>query len=184
MRVFRTSLEGVVVIEPVLHSDARGQFIETYRESTYQALVELGRFVQDNHSRSFRGVLRGLHFQLNRPQGKLVRVVRGEVFDVAVDVRVGSPNFGMWHGEHLTGDNARQVYIPPGFAHGFCVLSEVADVEYKCTEYYDPEDPSGIRWDDPELAIDWPLQAPLLSEKDLHLPLLVNAALPRFVKQS
>ena len=153
--------------------DDRGFFLETFHVSRYCELagIEL-EFVQDNHSRSSAGVLRGLHFQKTKPQGKLVRVVSGEVFDVAVDIRPGSATFGQWAGTTLSGQNKRQFWVPPGFAHGFLVLSETADFEYKCTDYYDSADEGSIRWDDPDLAIEWPNSVPLLSGKD--------AAAPRF----
>ncbi len=170
-----TDLPGVVLVTPRVHGDARGFFLETWREDAYAPLLAPGEhFVQDNHSRSSRGVLRGLHFQLRKPQGKLLRCVRGEIFDVAVDVRPGSDTFGHWVGARLSEDNHRQLFVPRGFAHGFQVLSEIADVEYKCTNTYDPDGESGIRWDDPDLAIDWPLDDPLVSEKDRRLPRLAD----------
>lgn len=166
MKFVQTSLPGVVVIEPVCYGDLRGFFMETYREDLYKENGVPTGFVQDNHSLSVRGTLRGLHFQNPQSQGKLVRVIFGEVFDVAVDVRVGSPTFGKWHGEILTADNHRQMFIPEGFAHGFCVLSEVAEFEYKTTSFYAPQYEIGIRWDDPELGIKWPITGPILSQKD------------------
>lgn len=166
-----TALPGVVLVRPRVHGDARGFFLETWREDRYAALLGDGqRFVQDNHSRSRRGVLRGLHFQTRRPQGKLLRCVRGEIFDVAVDIRPDSDTFGHWVGVRLSEENKHQLWVPPGFAHGFQVLSDSADVEYKCTDYYDPEGEGGVRWDDPGLSIEWPLADPLVSEKDRHLP--------------
>ncbi|TNC87729.1 dTDP-4-dehydrorhamnose 3,5-epimerase [Thalassolituus sp.] len=171
MEVIKTSLEGVVIIEPKVFGDERGFFLETFQADRYreQAGIDLP-FVQDNHSRSAKGVLRGLHFQKTKPQGKLVRVVRGEVFDVAVDIRQGSPTFGQWEGVILSEENKRQFWVPPGFAHGFVVLSDVADFEYKCTDYYDPSDEGSLAWDDPEVAVQWPLDkldgAPQLSAKD------------------
>lgn len=166
-----TALPGVVLVRPRVHGDARGFFLETWREDRYAALLGAGqRFVQDNHSRSRRGVLRGLHFQTRRPQGKLLRCVRGEIFDVAVDIRPDSDTFGHWVGVRLSEENKHQLWVPPGFAHGFQVLSDSADVEYKCTDYYDPEGEGGVRWDDPGLSIEWPLADPLVSEKDRHLP--------------
>jgi len=166
MRVIETELPGVVVIEPEVHKDERGFFLETFHGERYRrhGLPEV--FVQDNHSRSVRGTLRGLHAQLRRPQGKLVRVVAGEVWDVAVDIRVGSPTFRRWVAVVLSAGNFRELYVPPGFAHGFCVLSEVAEVEYKCTDYYDPEGELRLAWNDPELAIPWPVRDPILSAKD------------------
>ena len=167
MKVNQTNLDGVLHIEPKVFGDARGFFLETYNKERY---MEAGfpdvDFVQDNHSRSSKGVLRGLHFQLNHPQGKLVQVATGSVFDVAVDIRVGSPTFGQWHGCVLSEKNHHQLWIPPKFAHGFCVLSETADFIYKCTEYYRPDDEGGLLWNDPEVGIDWPIESPLLSEKD------------------
>lgn len=167
-------LDGVVLVEPRVFGDERGFFLETFREDRYRdALLEGDqRFVQDNHSRSTRGVLRGLHFQTRRPQGKLLRCVAGEIYDVAVDIRPDSPSYGAWVAAILSAENKHQLYVPPGFAHGFQVVSEVADVEYKCTDYYDPEGEGGVRWDDPELAIRWPLAKPIVSAKDQALPTL------------
>ena len=171
MNVIKTSLEGVVIIEPKVFGDERGFFLETFQAERYreQAGIELD-FVQDNHSRSAKGVLRGLHFQKTKPQGKLVRVVRGEVFDVAVDIRKGSPTFGQWEGVILSEENKRQFWVPPGFAHGFLVLSETADFEYKCTDYYDPSDEGSLAWNDAEVNVEWPLDRldgePQLSGKD------------------
>jgi len=167
MKINQTNLEGVLHIEPKVFGDARGFFLETYNKQRYMGAgfpdIE---FVQDNHSRSSKGVLRGLHFQLNHPQGKLVQVATGSVFDVVVDIRVGSPTFGQWYGCVLSEENHHQLWIPPKFAHGFCVLSDTADFVYKCTDYYNPEDEGGLLWNDPDVDIDWPLSAPLLSEKD------------------
>lgn len=176
MKVHPTRLPGVYLIEPRVFSDHRGFFLETWQADRYRAAQIPGPFVQDNHSYSARGVLRGLHYQLRRPQGKLVYVPHGEVFDVAVDIRQGSPTFGAWIGEILSGDNHRQLYIPPGFAHGFCVLSETAHFCYKCTDFYAAGDEYGVRWDDPALGIDWPLQAPLLSDRDRQYPALAAIA--------
>jgi dTDP-4-dehydrorhamnose 3,5-epimerase len=172
LRFVPTSIPGLVIVEPDVFRDARGFFVETFHEQKYGDAGIEGRFVQDNHSRSARGTLRGLHAQLRRPQGKLVRAVRGEVFDVAVDIRPRSPTFGKWVSTVLSGENFRQVFVPPGLAHGFCVLSEEADIEYKCTDFYVRDDEIGIRWDDPSLAIPWPIREPLLSAKDASLPLL------------
>ncbi|MEE4175636.1 MAG: dTDP-4-dehydrorhamnose 3,5-epimerase [Xanthomonadales bacterium] len=173
-------LEGVVLVEPRVFGDERGFFLETFREDAYREalLDDQDSFVQDNHSRSRRGVLRGLHFQTRRPQGKLLRCVAGEIFDVAVDVRPGSPQFGQWVAVTLSADNKHQLYVPPGFAHGFQVVSETADVEYKCTDYYDPDGEGGIRWDDPRLAIPWPVADPVVSAKDQALPHLGNPDRP------
>jgi dTDP-4-dehydrorhamnose 3,5-epimerase len=167
----------VYLIEPRVFTDARGFFMETWQAQRYQQASIPGPFVQDNYSYSTRGVLRGLHYQLQHPQGKLVYVLQGEVFGVAVEIRRGSPTFGSWVGEILSGDNHRQLYIPTGFAHGFCVLSEAAYFLYKCTDFYVPEDEYGLRWDDPTLGIPWPVSAPFLSEKDRHYPTL--ATIPR-----
>ncbi len=182
MKVVPTSLPGVLLIEPQVHRDARGFFLETYHAARYAEAGVPPTFVQDNHSRSGRGVLRGLHAQRTRPQGKLMRVIRGEIWDVAVDIRQGSPRFG-WHvGERLSAENFRQLYVPPGFAHGFVVLSEQAEVEYKCTDFYDPGDEFAIAWNDPELAIPWPVESPELSAKDASAPSLadVRDQLPRY----
>jgi dTDP-4-dehydrorhamnose 3,5-epimerase len=177
VRVVPTELPEVLVIEPQVHLDGRGFFVETYHAERYREHGIGALFVQDNHSRSVGGTLRGLHLQVRRPQGKLVRVIEGAVFDVAVDVRRGSPNFARWVGIELSADNYKQVYIPPGFAHGFCVLSPVAQVEYKCTEFYDPGGELGIAWNDPTVAITWPVNDPLLSPRDMrHRPLADLAA--------
>jgi dTDP-4-dehydrorhamnose 3,5-epimerase len=167
MQIIDTKIQGAVIIEPKVYGDHRGFFLETYRDQQYrdQAKIELP-FVQDNHSRSSRGVLRGLHFQKTKPQGKLVRVVRGEVFDVGVDLRKDSPTFGNWIGVWLSEDNHRQLWLPPGLAHGFVVTSDSADFEYKCTDYYDPNDEGCLIWNDPDIGIDWPSESPLLSDKD------------------
>jgi len=181
VRVRQTDLPGVVVIEPVVHRDARGFFLESWHDPRYRAAGIDATFVQDNHSRSCEGTLRGLHAQVKRAQGKLVRVIEGEIFDVAVDIRVGSPTFGRWVGERLSADNFLQLWIPPGFAHGFCVLSPAAQVEYKCTELYDRSDEISILWRDPDLGIAWPIAEPLVSDKDRGAPLLRDLApsLPR-----
>ena len=173
MRALQTELPGVILVEPDVHADGRGFFLETYHSGKYGALG-IGPFVQDNHSRSSGGTLRGLHLQLNRPQGKLVRVVEGEIFDVAVDVRRGSPTFGRWVGVTLSAENFRQCYVPAGFAHGFCVVGESAQVIYKCTDVYDPVSEIGIAWNDPSLAIDWPIREPLLSARDAANPILAD----------
>ena len=169
MKFLPTALRDVVLIEPRVHGDERGFFLETWhRERFAQAGIDY-EFVQDNHSRSVRGTLRGLHFQRAHVQGKLVRVTSGEVFDVAVDVRRSSPDFGRWAGMRLSAANRRSLWVPPGFAHGFLVLSDVADFVYKCTDYYDPESERAIRWNDPAIGIEWPLEpgvAPILSARD------------------
>lgn len=158
MNVIKTSIDGVVIIEPKVFGDERGFFLETFQADRYRDMAGISEnFVQDNHSRSRKGVLRGLHFQKSKPQGKLVRVIHGSVFDVAVDIRPGSPTFGQWEGVILSEENKRQFWVPPGLAHGFLVLSEVADFEYKCTDYYDPSDEGSLIWNDPEVAIEWPL---------------------------
>lgn len=155
------------IIQPKVFGDARGFFLETFEKNRYRDMLNLDLdFVQDNHSRSSKGVLRGLHFQKHNPQGKLVRVVRGTVFDVAVDIRKDSPTFGEWQGVILSEDNKTQFWIPPGLAHGFVVISDIADFEYKCTDYYTPENERCLIWNDPDIGIDWPIDKPLLSEKD------------------
>ena len=180
MNVVETPLPGVRIVEPRVFGDERGFFLETFNAARFAEHGLPTSFVQDNHSRSARGVLRGLHYQRRNPQGKLVSVVRGEVFDVAVDIRQGSPTFGRWFGMTLSESRRQLLWIPPGFAHGFCVLSESADFLYKCTTLYDAADDRGIRWDDPALGIDWPLAEPTLSPKDRALPTLAEAmdALP------
>ena len=165
----------VLLIEPDVFPDPRGFFMETFHSIKYAEHGLPAVFLQDNHSRSSRGVLRGLHYQLKNPQGKLVRVVSGEVFDVAVDIRRGSPWYGKWVGAILSEENHRQMYVPPGFAHGFCTLSEHADFLYKCTDLYAPGDEYGIAWDDPEIAIEWPEMDYLISDKDLANPLLIES---------
>ena len=171
MTIVNEPLPGLLILQPKVFEDARGFFLETWKKETFRTLGVHDDFVQDNWSRSEKGVLRGLHYQVNHPQGKLISVRTGSVYDVAVDIRPGSPTFGKWHGEVLSVENKLQIYVPPGFAHGFCVLSETADFTYKCTDYYHPEDEAGIRWNDPELAIQWPISDPLVSGKDKKLPL-------------
>ena len=167
MKISHSKLKGCVIIEPRVFGDERGFFLETFQAVRYEqeAGIDLP-FVQDNHSRSARGVLRGLHFQKTKPQGKLVRVVRGEVYDVAVDIRKGSATFGEWEGVILSEDNKKQFWVPPGFAHGFVVLSDIADFEYKCTDFYDSTDEGSILWSDQDLGIQWPVQNPIVSAKD------------------
>ena len=172
MKVAQTALPGAVVIEPQVFGDARGFFYESFNEAKYREAGIDARFVQSNVSRSARGVLRGLHYQWPNPQGKLVSVLEGEVYDVAVDIRRGSPTFGRWVGAMLTADNHRHFWIPEGFAHGFCVLSEFATVSYQCTALYEREHDAGIRWNDADIGIDWPVGAPLLSDKDTRAPFL------------
>jgi len=177
MEFRKTALEGVLVIVPDVHRDARGFFLETYHQEKYRRGGLAAAFVQDNHSRSVRGTLRGLHAQLRRPQGKLVRAVEGEIFDVAADVRRGSPTFGQWHGEILSAESFRQLYVPPGFVHGFYVLSATAQVEYKCTGFYEQGDEFAVVWNDPDVGIEWPLAGePLLSAKDAAAPRLAELA--------
>jgi dTDP-4-dehydrorhamnose 3,5-epimerase len=180
VRVVDTALPGVLVIEPTVVRDERGLFLETWRADIFAAAGIADTFVQDNYSRSTRGTLRGLHWQWRKPQAKLVRVVAGSIFDVVVDVRRGSPTFGHWLGLELSAETFRQIYIPVGFAHGFCVTSEVADVEYKCSDMYDPAGEAGLIWNDPGLGITWPVSQPVLSLKDSqHLRLdLSRADLP------
>ena len=169
----QTALPGVLIIEPQVYEDERGFFLETFQKRRYieKAGIDI-EFVQDNHSRSAHGVLRGLHAQKQHPQGKLVRVTYGEVFDVAVDINLKSATFGRWEATLLSGSNARQFWIPAGYAHGFVVLSEWADFEYKCTDYYHPGDESGLVWNDPDVGIDWPISDPILTSKDKALPTL------------
>lgn len=166
MNVTQTEIAGVLIIEPKVFGDARGFFLETYQAQRYHEAGIAENFVQDNHSHSAQGVLRGLHFQRQHPQGKLVYVTQGSVFDVAVDIRKDSPTYGRWVGITLTAEAHQQFYVPPGCAHGFCVLSEYADFHYKCTDYYHPEDEGSIIWNDPDIGIEWPLAQPKLSTKD------------------
>ncbi|PCI36717.1 MAG: dTDP-4-dehydrorhamnose 3,5-epimerase [Elusimicrobia bacterium] len=175
MKFIPTEIPEVILVEPDVFGDSRGFFLESYHEEKYREGGISGPFVQDNHSRSVKGVLRGLHAQVKRPQGKLVRVLQGAVFDVAVDIRRGSPTFGKWVGAELTGENHKQLWVPPGFAHGFLTLSESADFAYKCTNFYYPEDEVGILWSDPAIGIDWGALEPSLSEKDAVYPTLVGA---------
>lgn len=183
MRLVHAEIPDVLLIEPDVHRDARGFFLETYHAEKYLALGITGPFVQDNHSRSVRATLRGLHLQRTRLQGKLVRVIEGEIFDVAVDIRRGSPTFGRWAAARLSAENFRQCYVPEGFAHGFCVLSEVAQVEYKCTALYDPADEIGLAWNDPAFDIEWPIRRPILSDRDRRHPPLAELMhlLPEYV---
>lgn len=178
MQIIATELEGVVVVEPRVFADARGAFQEIFQRQRYVDAGLPGDFVQDNWSRSRRGVLRGLHYQIEHPQGKLVFCMRGEIFDVAVDLRASSPTFGRWTSVVLSAENRRQIYVPPGFAHGFCALTDETEVVYKCTDIYFPAGERTILWNDPELAIRWPIADPILSEKDLAG--LSFAAAPKF----
>jgi dTDP-4-dehydrorhamnose 3,5-epimerase len=175
MNVVKTKLHDCVIIEPQVFGDERGFFLESFQAERYAQLAGITLpFVQDNHSRSSKAVLRGLHYQKIKPQGKLVRVVRGEVYDVAVDIRKGSQTFGQWESVILSEENKTQFWIPPGFAHGFLVLSDMADFEYKCTDYYDPSDEGSVLWNDPDLDIPWSLADPILSNKDAGADRLIN----------
>lgn len=167
MRFYEGGLKGLIVVEPDVFPDPRGFFFESYHAEKYREGGIVEPFIQDNISRSVRGTLRGLHYQLDHAQGKLVMAVEGTVFDVAVDIRKSSPTFGRWFGIELSADNKRQMYIPPGFAHGFCVLSEAASMIYKCTDFYSPKDERGIIWNDQQIGIAWPVARPLMSAKDL-----------------
>ncbi len=167
MKIIATRLADVKIIEPIVFGDERGFFMQTWQQRQFDELVAKRVFVQDNHSKSTQGILRGLHYQTENTQGKLVRVVYGEVFDVAVDIRKGSPTFGQWVGEYLSADNKRQLWIPEGFAHGFYVTSDAAEFVYKCTDYYNPQAEIAIRWDDADIGIDWPInKPPIVSQKD------------------
>jgi dTDP-4-dehydrorhamnose 3,5-epimerase len=175
MKIIPTSIPDVIVFEPSIFTDDRGYFLETYQQQKYAEAGIVKSFVQDNQSYSVKNVLRGLHFQLRYPQGKLVRVTQGSVFDVAVDIRQNSPTFGQWHGEVLSAENRKQMYIPENFAHGFCVLSDGAEFLYKCTDFYAAGDESGLIWNDPQLNIQWPINDPILSSKDAILPNLSDS---------
>lgn len=167
MEVIQTEIPDVKIVQPKVYGDERGFFLETFEQKRYQEMLGMSlNFVQDNHSQSQKNVLRGLHFQKENPQGKLVRVVRGEVFDVAVDIRKDSSTYGKWVGVILSEDNKSQLWIPPGLAHGFLVMSDIADFEYKCTNYYDPNSERCLLWNDPTVNINWPISTPILSEKD------------------
>jgi dTDP-4-dehydrorhamnose 3,5-epimerase len=174
VRVVPTEIAGVLIIEPHVHHDERGFFVETYHADRYRRHGIEGPFVQDNHSRSLGGTLRGLHLQVRHAQSKLIRVVEGEIYDIAVDARRGSPTFGRWVAITLSAENFMQCYIPAGFAHGFCVMSAVAQVEYKCTDFYDRASEIGIAWNDPALGIPWPIARPVLSERDQQNPTLAE----------
>ena len=177
MNVIETKLKGVLIIEPKRFGDARGYFTETFHSQRYTEAGMTQAFVQDNFSHSARGVLRGLHYQIQNPQGKLVTVLSGEVFDVAVDLQIDSPTFGEWVGINLSSKNGRQLYIPPGFGHGFCVVSDTADFLYKCTNLYSPEYERAVCWNDEDLGIAWPVSCPVVSAKDAAAPRLKNAEL-------
>jgi dTDP-4-dehydrorhamnose 3,5-epimerase len=177
LKITETDLPGVIIIEPPVFADERGFFLETFQAERYCAQAGISaKFVQDNHSRSRRGVLRGLHLQQRNPQGKLVRAARGEIFDVVADIDPRSPTFCRWVGVTLSDANHWQLWVPPGYAHGFVVTSEVADCEYKCTAYYHPQSETGVIWNDPDLAVAWPLANPTLSDKDRRLPSLAELA--------
>jgi dTDP-4-dehydrorhamnose 3,5-epimerase len=181
LKFTETPLPGVLVIEPRVHGDERGFFMETYRADAFREHGIPDVFVQDNHSRSARGVLRGLHYQEPLPQGKLVRCPRGELFDIAVDIRRGSPTFGRYYGILLTESNNKMLWVPPGFAHGFCALTDTADLVYKVTELYRPEYDRCILWNDPDIGIPWPIAEPVLSAKDANAPRLKDAVVPEYV---
>jgi dTDP-4-dehydrorhamnose 3,5-epimerase len=174
MKILPSSLPEILIIEPSVFQDERGFFMETYQQRRYTGAGIESVFVQDNLSYSVRGTLRGLHYQVKHAQAKLIQVIEGTIFDVALDIRRGAPSFGQWTSVHLSDENKRQLFLPEGFAHGFCVLSESAQVVYKCTDYYAAEDEGGILWSDPALAIAWPILKPLLSEKDIQLPHLAD----------
>jgi dTDP-4-dehydrorhamnose 3,5-epimerase len=183
MDIFTTSLEGLLIVEPKIFEDKRGFFMETYNRRKYEAAGITETFVQDNVSYSLKNTLRGLHFQLRQSQAKLVQAISGEIFDVAVDLRPGSATFGKWTGARLSDKNGRQMYIPRGFAHGFCVLSEFAMFYYKCSDFYAPDDEGGIIWSDQDIGIEWPVENPIISEKDKHYPKLAGLSaeqLPSF----
>lgn len=172
MRVEKTKLEGFLVIELKRFGDARGFFLESYHQARYREAGISDTFVQDNHSRSMKGVLRGMHFTIRKPQAQIVTVMRGRIYDVGVDLRSGSPTFGQWVGAELRDDGSCQIYMAPGFAHGFCVLSEFADLHYKCSEFYDHDDEGGLLWNDTQVAIQWPLSAPAINSRDAGFPRL------------
>ncbi|MBU2510556.1 dTDP-4-dehydrorhamnose 3,5-epimerase [bacterium] len=186
MKIEETIIPGVLIVKPNVFEDDRGFFLESYNRREFLHAGITDEFVQDNHSKSTKGVLRGLHYQKNFPQGKLIRAIQGEVLDVVVDIRKGSPTFGKWISIIISSDNKKQVWVPKGFAHGFSVLSDVAEFCYKVTDYYHPEDEKGILWNDPQLAIDWKVENPVLSQKDQDLPLLkdLNQDLPFFEPDS
>ncbi len=172
MKIEPTGLDGVLVVEPRVFDDSRGYFMETHHLKRYRDAGIDCEFVQDNLSYSVRGTLRGLHYQLPHTQAKLVQVLTGEIYDVAVDIRRDSPTFGKWVGVYLSDQNHRQIFVPAGFAHGFCVMSETAHVLYKCSDFYSPPDEKGVLWSDPDIRIDWPIQEPILSDKDGKYPVL------------
>jgi len=172
MKITAADIKDVLIIEPRVFTDSRGYFLETHHLGRFKSAGLPSVFVQDNLSFSVKNTLRGLHFQVTRPQAKLIQVISGEIFDVAVDIRPASPTFSRWAGVHLSENNKRQVFIPEGFAHGFCVLSDSAHVIYKCSNFYDPDDEGGILWSDPSVGIDWPITRPIISAKDSRLPVI------------
>ena len=174
MIIEKTEFNGLLLIKPIVHQDKRGYFFESFRDDYFKKIDLSGKFCQDNQTKSKKGTLRGLHYQLKYPQGKLVRVSLGKVYDVAVDLRKNSPTFGKYYGTILSDNNHLQMYVPPGFAHGYCVISEIAIFQYKCTEIYHPEDEYGIVWNDPQVSIDWNITDPNISNRDKELPLLSN----------
>ncbi len=183
MKIITTSIKGILIIEPLIFEDKRGYFMETYNQNRYNEFGIDKTFVQDNLSYSLKNTLRGLHFQIKHPQAKLIQVVSGEIFDVAVDLRPGSASFGKWTGIYLSDENKRQVFIPEGFAHGFCVLSEFALFCYKCSDFYAPDHEGGILWSDPDIGIEWPVETPIISDKDIQyqkLSDLTSEQLPSF----
>lgn len=175
IKYIKTDIPGVLLLEPKVFEDSRGFFMETFHQEKYAEAGIDHTFIQDNYSHSTQGTLRGLHYQLKHPQGKLIYVITGEIFDVAVDIRQGSPTFGQCVGEYLSDQNRRQIFIPEGFAHGFCVISETADVLYKTTDLYNPDDEYGVLWSDPDIGIDWPVKAPIVSDKDKQYSRLRDA---------
>ena len=172
LKISKCSLDGILLIEPKIYVDHRGFFLENYDLNKYHEIGIKDDFIQDNHSRSVKGVLRGLHFTTNKPQAQILTVMRGRIFDVVVDIRKKSPTFGKWFGVELSDQGPRQVYMSHGFAHGFCVLSDYVDLHYKVSQRYDPMDDGGLRWNDPDIKIDWPIDSPILSNRDKHHPLL------------
>ena len=172
MKVTKCHLNGILLIEPTIYSDERGFFLESFEKKRYQDVGITEEFIQDNHSRSVKNVLRGMHFTRNKPQSQIVTVIRGKIFDVVVDIRKNSPTFGKWFGAELSDSGVRQLYMPHGFAHGFCVLSDYADLHYKVSQKYDPKEEGGLRWNDPEVMIDWPIKNPIISERDANNPYL------------
>ena len=177
MKFIKTPLEGLILIEPDCYQDERGFFLESYQEQRYKDAGILDQFVQENHSRSTKGVLRGMHFQINKPQAQIVTLIRGHIFDVCVDLRPNSSTFSQWYGVELSDDTTRQIYMAPGFAHGFCVLSEYADLHYKVSQFYNPEDEAGLYWNDPAVGIKWPILNPDVSQRDQHFSCLKDLAI-------